>query len=262
MKWAGLIWFAALLIGGLLATAASAAPDANAQRLLAQSDAVRYPDKPFDLTTTLLEFRNGKQTDSEVLKVYSKIDPSSGQFRTLLQFVSPARDAGKLMLMNGSDLWFYDPSSQASVRISPQQLLLGQAANGDVVTVNWANDYNAVLAGEEDVLDGEQHMRHCYRLHLVARRPDVTYHAIDLWIDRDTKRPVKARFFAQSGSLLKVAYYRRYRDVLGAERPTETVIIDGLDPNWVTVMRYSDYAWRNIPDAWLQRAYLPRFKAD
>lgn len=34
-----------------------------------------------------------------------------------------------------------------------------------------------------------------------------------------------------------------------------------LDSNWVTVMRFSDYAWRDIPDAWLQRDYLSRFQA-
>ncbi|WP_042303829.1 outer membrane lipoprotein-sorting protein [Paraburkholderia kururiensis] len=251
---------AALLLA--IAATSTAAADPSAQQLLAQSDAVRNPDKPFGLTTTLLEFRNGQQTDAEVLKIYSKADPATSQFRTLVQFVAPARDANKLMLKNGNDLWFYDPSSQASVRISPQQRLLGQAANGDVVTVNWANDYDASLAGEENVADGEHQTRHCYRLHLTARAPDVTYHAIDLWIASDTKRPVKARFFAASGSVLKIAYYRHYQDQLGAARPTETVIIDGLDPGWVTVMRYSDYAWRDIPDAWLQRAYLSRFKAD
>ncbi|MBR8501819.1 outer membrane lipoprotein-sorting protein, partial [Burkholderia cenocepacia] len=141
---------AAAMLLAFAATAAVAA-EPSAQQLLAQSDAVRNPDKPFGLTTTLLEFRNGQQTDSEVLKIYSKADPATSQFRTLVQFVAPARDANKLMLKNGNDLWFYDPSSQASVRISPQQRLLGQAANGDVVTVNWANDYDASLAGEENV---------------------------------------------------------------------------------------------------------------
>ena len=38
------------------------------------------------------------------------------------------------------------------------------------------------------------------------------------------------------------------------------VIIDGLDPGWVTVMRYQDFAWRDVPEAWLQRDYLPRYK--
>jgi hypothetical protein len=27
-------------------------------------------------------------------------------------------------------------------------------------------------------------------------------------------------------------------------------------------MRYSDYAYREIPEAWLQRDYLPRFKPE
>jgi len=78
----------------------------------------------------------------------------------------------------------------------------------------------------------------------------------------DTNKPLKAQFYSESDRLLKTAYYRRFQQELGAQRPTETVIIDGLDPKWVTVMRYSDYAFRSIPDAWLQRDYLPRFRAD
>ena len=65
---------------------------------------------------------------------------------------------------------------------------------------------------------------------------------------------------AESGHQLKTAYYRKFQPQLGRERPTEVVIIDGLDPSWVTVMRYSDFAWRDVPEAWLQRDYLPRFK--
>ena len=252
----------ALALAGGFGLAGAAEPAPDAQRLLKESDAIRNPDKPFGLTTTLIEFRNGRETGTDVLRVYSKADTASGQFRSLVQFAAPARDANKLLLKNGNDLWFYDPSSQASVRISPQQRLLGQAANGDVVTVNWANDYEASLAAQEDVVDGDHQSKHCYRLHLAAKSPDVTYHAIDLWIDAQSRRPVKARFYAESGSLLKVAYFRHFEAALGAERPMETVIIDGLDPNWVTVMRYSDFAWRDIPEAWLQRAYLARFKAE
>jgi hypothetical protein len=244
----------------LFAATAHAAPDA--QQILAASDAVRNPGKPFGLVTTLVEYRNGKQTGGNTLAIYSKADPDSGQFRSLLRFVAPARDAGKLMLKSGNDLWFYDPSSKASIRISPQQRLLGQAANGDVVTVNLAKDYRATLAAEEDIQDGERQTRHCYKLALAATSPDVTYHHIEMWIDAANNHPVKGRFYTESGKLLKTAYYRHYASQLGVERPTETVIIDGLDPNWVTVMRYSDYAWRDIPDTWLQRDYLPRFKPE
>ena len=237
-----------------------AAPDAQA--ILAASDAVRNPSKPFVVTVNLLEYRNARQTDSSTLAAYSKTDSSTEQYRTLVRIVAPQRDANKLMLKNGNDLWFFDPASQASIRLSPQQRLLGQAANGDVVTVNLAKDYKAVLQGEEELTDGERVMRRAYKLDLAAVSPDVTYHRVEMWVDTTSSRPIKARFFAESGKLLKTAFYRKFQPQLGRERPTEVVIIDGLDPAWVTVIRYSDYAWRDVPDAWLQRDFLPRFKPD
>ncbi|MFM9915521.1 MAG: outer membrane lipoprotein-sorting protein [Rhizobacter sp.] len=249
---------AAACIG--LAAPVLAAPDAQA--ILAASDAVRNPSKSFAVTVTLIEYRNAKQTDSNTLVVYSKADTSSGQYRSLLRFVAPQRDANKLMLKNGNDLWFFDPASLASIRLSPQQRLLGQASNGDVVTVNLAKDYTAALEGEEDMTDGERVTRRCYKLDLAAASPDVTYHRVEMWIDMPSSRPVKARFYAESGHLLKTAYYRKFQQQLGRERPTEVVIIDGLDPAWVTVMRYSDFGWRDVPDSWLQRDYLPRFKPE
>ena len=255
--------FGTLLASTLLAVTAGVSEGApTAQAILAASDAVRNPDKPFALTVTLVEYRNGKQTDGNTLNVYSKADATSGQFRSLLRFAAPARDMNKLMLKNGNDLWFFDPSSKASIRLSPQQRLLGQAANGDVVTVNLAKDYKAELGGEETIQDGERQTRKCYKLNLAGVSADVTYNRIEMWIDIATSRPVKAKFYTESGQLLKTAYYRRYQPQLGVERPTEAVIIDGLDPNWVTVMRYSDYAYREIPEAWLQRDYLPRFKPE
>ncbi len=247
---------AALLCAGGLAHAAT-----DPQALLAASDAVRNPDHGFGLTNTLLEYRQGKQTDSSTLAVYSKAD-ASGQFRSLVRFMAPARDTGKLMLYSGKDLWFYDPANRASIRLSPQQRLLGQASNGDVVTVNLARDYQATEAVEEEVSDGDRQKRRSYRLSLAARNADASYHRILLWIAVDGLRPLKAQFMAESGALLKTAFYRRYQAQLGAERPTETVIIDGLDPSWVTVMRLSDWARRDVPEAWLQRDYLPRFKPE
>jgi hypothetical protein len=148
------------------------------------------------------------------------------------------------------------------VRLSPQQRLLGQASNGDVATVNLAKDYKATLAGEEEILDGERRTRKAYKLALVAATPEVTYASIEMWVDAENNRPLKARFFAESTRLLKTAYYRRYQPQLGAERPTETVIIDGLNPQSVTIMRFSDYVARAIPDTWMQRDFLPRFQPD
>ena len=247
---------------GVLSTDFSARAAPNAQSLLAASDAIRNPNQPFKVTVTLTEFEKGTQTDSSTLLSYSRTLDNSGQFASLIQFVQPARDAGKLMLKHGNDLWFFDPGTKASVRLSPQQRLMGQASNGDVVTVNFAKDYQATLAAEEAITDGERKPRRAYKLALVAASPDATYAGIELWIDVDNQRPLKAKFLAESGRLLKTAYYRRFQSQLGAERPTETVIIDGLNPQSVTLLRFTDFVARNVPTTWFQRDYLPRFQPE
>ena len=245
-----------------LSAAATGGATANpaAQTILAESDAIRNPTRPFSVLLNLLEYRNSKLVDASTLEVYSKLEPGGGQFRTLARFTAPARDLDKLMLKSGNDMWFFDPASQASIRLSPQQRLLGQASNGDVVTINFARDYQAELVGEEELTDGERVLRKCNKLALDATSQDVTYHKVEMWVDTTTSRPVRARFLAESGRLLKTAFYRKYQQHLGRERPTEVVIIDGLDSSWVTVMRYSGFAHRDIPESWLQRDYLPRFK--
>ncbi len=253
-------FFAVLVLSAMLPGVVSAAP--GPQEILVASDAVRNPDFPFGLTNTLVEYRKGKQTESSTLAIYSKADPNGGQFRSLIRYVAPARDANKLILFAGRDMWFFDPSSKASIRLSPQQRLLGQASNGDVVTVNFAKDYQATVATEEDTQDGDRQTRHSYKLGLAATTPDATYHHIEMWVDTANSRPVKARFYTESGKLLKTAYYRRYQKIFGIERPTETVIIDGLESDWVTVMRYTDWVKREVPETWLQRDYLPRFKPE
>lgn len=259
--------FLRLLAAHLAATAAGvgaldarAAPDAQA--ILAASDAVRNPGQPFRVTVTLTEYDKGQLVDTSTLSSYSRTVDNSSQFASLIRFVQPARDTGKLMLKNGNELWFYDPGTKASVRISPQQRLLGDASNGDVITVNFARDYKAVLAAEENIQDGERRSRRAHKLALNAASDDATYAMIELWVDSANNWPIKARFLADSGRLLKTAYYRRYQSHLGAERPTETVIIDGLNPQSVTIVRLSEFVGKNIPVAWFQRDFLSRFQGE
>lgn len=251
---------AALVAGAALAPAARATVDAQA--VLAASDAIRNPTQPFRVTVTLTEFEKGQQVDTSTLVSYARVLEEGGQFVTLVHFVQPARDAGKLMLKNGRDMWFFDPATKSSVRISPQQRLMGEASNGDVVTVNFARDYRAELAGEEAITDGERRQRSAYKLQLSAATEEATYAAAELWVDTQTSAPLRARFYADSGRLLKTAFYRRFQPQLGDTRPTETVIIDGLNPQAVTIVRLSDFAARNIPATWFQRDHLPRFQGD
>jgi hypothetical protein len=231
----------------------------DAQALLQASDAIRTPRESFRLTSTLHEYRQGVLQSTLQLTVFVRPD-RQGRHGNLVRFDQPARDANKLMLFQGADLWFYDPVARVSFRLSPQQRLLGQAANGDVAMASLAQDYSAQLEGVESVMDGDRVAQTAHRLRLTARHAQTTYAAIDFWQASDDARPLKARFYSDSGQLMKSAFYRRNLPWLGRVRPTELVIIDGLNPQWVTLMRYSDFVAQDVPEAWMQRDFLPRFR--
>lgn len=257
--------FLALALTALRAAGAEAQAPSNddnptAQQIVAAADLVRNPGKPFRLTSTLTEYVSGQAKDQVVLVIYAREDSSTKAYSNLVRYAQPPRDAGKLVLLNSTNLWFYDPASKASVRISPQQRLTGQASDGDVLTVNYARDYTATLVGRETLQDANHKNCDCWHLDLKAATPDAVYNHVEYWVERGTYRSVKGKFYADSGRLLKIAYFAKNQDVLGGVRPTETILIDSVDSNLVTTIDSADYRFQEIPDAWFQRDYLPRLK--
>jgi hypothetical protein len=140
----------------------------SAAEIVAATDKVRNPQQAFRVSLALVEYVNGKARDKVELAVHSKFYADVRRFKNLVRYAAPPRDVGKLVLLNGSNMWFYDPASKASVRISPQQRLTGQASDGDVVTVNLALDYTPKLAGEETIQDADHKDRSVWHLDLGA----------------------------------------------------------------------------------------------
>ncbi|HEV2111831.1 MAG TPA: outer membrane lipoprotein-sorting protein, partial [Gammaproteobacteria bacterium] len=90
-----------ILASTLLLALSGAAWAETAQAIIAKADEVRNPKQPFHTTTTLTAYVSGKERDQTTLAVYSKVDPSTGQFRNLVQYLDPPRDAGKRVLLGG-----------------------------------------------------------------------------------------------------------------------------------------------------------------
>jgi outer membrane lipoprotein-sorting protein len=162
----------------------------------------------------------------------------------------------------GSVLWFYDPATKDSVRISPQQRLIGQAAIGDVLTANLAVDYTATILGEETIEDAARQPRKCWHLDLKAASETATYNHVEYWVEEGSYDPIKAKYYTDSGRVLKILYYRNFQQRLDAVRPTQAVIIDAVDSSLVTVVDFSDSKYQDIPDIWFQRDYLPHVKPE
>jgi outer membrane lipoprotein-sorting protein len=247
---------AALLTSGVIASAQSA------HDIVAGADKVRNAVEPFRTTTVLTEYIQGKPKDQTVLTVYSKEDKTSGQFRNLVRYVEPPRDAGKMALLDGQNLWFYDPAAKSSVRISTQQRLVGQASIGDVLTINFAIDYTSTLLGDEAITDAERQTRNCWHLDLRAATPTAVYSRSEYWVEHGSFLPIKIKFYSDSGRVMKVLFYRGFTQRLGAIRPSGAVIIDAVDSTLVTTVQFSNPMFQDIPDVWYQRDYLPRLRPE
>ena len=231
----------------------------SAQEIVAAADKVRNAEQSSRSTLVLTEYVSGQERSHSTFVLFSKED-SAGNFRNLLQYVEPPRDAGKRVLLDGRSYWFFDPASQSSVRISAQQRLVGQAAIGDVLTVNLAVDYSATLLGTESIDDAARQRRTCWHLELKAATETAVYNRVEYWVEQGTFRPVKGKFYSDSGRLLKIIYYRNYMERLGAVRPAESVIIDAVDSTLATIAVFNESRFQDVPDAWFQRDYLPRLQ--
>jgi outer membrane lipoprotein-sorting protein len=229
-----------------IAAPACAAPDALA--LLKQADAVRNGWPSYVVRVKITNFEAGKSDEEDLFEVSQK-----GTEKTYVEFLSP-RDKGRHLLMLGDDMWIYLPDTSRPIRITPLERLSGNASNGDVARTNYAVDYDAVYLRSEAVGATQ-----CHVLELTARRKGATYRKILYWLRAADARPVKADFFLASGKHTKSATFDEYQQVGGRMLLRRLTIYDQIRKNSHSVMEYSGFAPRNLPDRMFHQGRSDRF---
>jgi outer membrane lipoprotein-sorting protein len=168
---------------------------------------------------------------------------------TLARYTSPPNMNDRMVLMVDRNMWFIRSGLKKPVSISPRQKLMGDAANGDIASTNYADDYTGTLSDDETV-KGEA----CHVLDLKAATKNVTYDRIRYWVSKDRLVGVKAEFYTLSGKLFKTAefkYDNRIRTPDGEEIPfvSELVIRDAIQKDKITMLTYSSIRVQAIPDS-------------
>jgi outer membrane lipoprotein-sorting protein len=216
----------------------------DATSILTRSDAFRNGLDSFSIDIDLTSFE-GTKSESSKFRVYGK-----GSDRSVVEFIAPATEKGKYMLMLRDAMWIYMPSASRPIRISPLQRLMGQASNGDVARTSFTVDYDAKSAIE----DGDT-----WVLELDAKDPSIAYKRVRLWIDRVSYEPRRAEFYVASGKLLKRAHYRKFDTMAGRRIVTEVEIEDLLRKGNRTVMRYANLTARANADKMFSKDALGKW---
>jgi hypothetical protein len=216
----------------------------EADDIVRDADRFRRPADSFMWKITITSQEAKKAPSVDAFEVFVK-----GNGRSLVKFVAPPRNVGRSLLALGRDLWIYLPDAGKPVRIPFSQRLVGQVSNGDVARADYAGDYEATLAGEESV-DGVA----CHVIDLKAKSKEVTYAAVKYWASKDGRRPVKAEFYAATGTLLKTGTFEAFKEVVaGRALATRLTLVDGIRKDKVSVMDYGEVIVRDIPEKYFDK---------
>jgi len=222
----------------------------TAQQILQYTDEIRSPQTDYRVTAKITSKKPKKRDKIAVYEIFMK-----GQDKTIIKTLKPEIDKGTSLLMLRYDLWVFLQTISKPLRISLQQRLFGEAANGDIARANFSGDYNPELI-EIVTIKG----RPLYLLELIAKNEKVTYHKVKLWVMKDKYYPLKGEFFAFSGKLLKTCYYTKYKKILGKMRPTKLVLDNPLVKGKRTIIEYYNMSLNRFSDKIFTKNYMKKLK--
>jgi len=238
----------ATLAGVLTLSAALAADEPDAKAIVDAADRIRFPGEGFQVDVSIASMAPGKDNETRKYRILSK-----GNENTIVIVTEPTSDKGQILLMKNRDLWMFLPDISQPVRLSLNQRLTGEVANGDLARANFSGDYTPKWLKTETI-DNEAY--HVLELNAVDR--GVTYHRVVYWVRRSDSRPLKAEFYSLSDRLLKTCYYQNYQKMAGQMRPTRLVMDDALKANEQSVLEYSAMRLRELPDKMFTKDYLKK----
>ena len=160
---------------------------------------------------------------------------------------NPPRQKGETFLFNDRNLWVHRPNLRKPISVSTRQRLSGSASNGDIATTNYASDYEATIVGEETI-DGAK----TWKLFLKGKDKDVTYDAINYWVDQKKFLGVRAEFLTLDKKVLKRAdfTYANKIPLNGKATPfvSQMKVVDPNMPDSQTTLTYSGIKTTKLND--------------
>jgi hypothetical protein len=230
----------------LLMTLAGTSQAEGVRAILKQADSYRLRQDTVQVETQVALYKSGKLNKTRHYSVYLK----PGR-RSLVIFKS-AVERGQKVLMRDDKFWMVMPKSRRPIRITPMQKLLGEASTGDIATMTWGEDYDGEISEVEVV-----NQIPCLKLDLHSIRKGTTYAHIELYVAQDGYWPVQANLYVASGRLAKLASFT-LGELDDRRQVTAMTLLDKIQRQRKTVIRYLSITPREIPDKFYNPMYLVR----
>jgi len=219
----------------------------NAEEILKKSDRSRLLSTESKIELLVENYKENILNSSERMVVYNK-----GKNKSLVKL---ADRKGQLVLTVDENMWIYFPRTRKPMRITPFQRLLGQASNGDIARLSYADDYNVLLLKEDTIND-----KPCFVLELSAKSKSSTYRKIHYWVSKKKYLPEKAEYYMISGKHFKTAFFENYQTINGRTLIGSMRFFKVDQPQNVTIMNFLSFNEKSLPNKYYNKNYLRNVK--
>lgn len=241
------IIFVGILVLGLgFFGAHRVAAELTADEIVKKVDEVRNPELDFQTDVRVVSYKPNRPEHASRYDVWIK-----GRDKTIIKTTEPENERGQSLLMRENDFWAFFPEVSKPIRISLQQRLNGDVANGDVARTNFSGDYSAKILSKSKISGKD-----FYVLELNSLRDSTTYGKVKLWVMAENFWPVKAEFFAISGRFLKTCTYESYKTLAGQLRPSKLVLKDAIVEGQYSTIEYNEMNIVEIPEKNFTKEYM------
>ena len=210
----------------------------------------RFDDTDLASVLTVITEDPEKGLEKMVVRQFRRDDGE----RFLLLIQEPSVQKGQGYLLEGDNLWFYDPSSRKFAHTSMKESFQGSdARNADFSQWSYSSSYKIV-----DYSDGTLGKFEVYIIDLEAVDDTVPYPYVKLWVTKGTNLVLRAEEYSLTKRLMRSALFPNYAKVGSGVIPTQMIFIDELVKGKKTQITISEISTNKLPDHVFTKAYVER----
>ena len=226
-----------------------------------------FSDEALDAGNKLLKEidRNLSPESFESLRKIINIEPNGtkkefvlfamkkGNDKMVTTFLAPKSEIGRSTLRLDDNMWLYIPNVGKPMRITSLQSVIGGIFNNsDIMQLDYTAEYDVI----EMIDDNDEKV-----LTLKAKRFNVAYDILKMWVNDKYKTPAKIECYTASGMLIKTLHFKEIKDFgNGIIRPSVLETDSPLHKGYKAVMIYANIKARNIDDEVFTLYYMSKIK--
>lgn len=240
-----------ILLTFVLGSVVSAEDFTGMEAILEKIDAQsRFDDTDFSAVMTMIVEDPEKGIEKLVVRQFRR---DAGD-RLLMLIQEPVTQRGQGYLLEGENLWFYDPSSRKFAHTSLKETFQdSDARNADFSQWSYSSSYE--VEGYEKGVLGKFDV---YIMDLKAVDDTVPFPYVRLWVTQDSHLVLKSEEYSLTRRLMRSSLFPKYAKVGQATIPTQLILIDELVEGQKTQITLSEISISKIPDHVFTKAYIER----